>query len=282
MALPSSGVITLAMIQAEFGGANPISLSEYYKGGAYVSAMDVAPNVPSSGTITLSQFRDAFKNVAGQLQWTTVGIYSFVVPGGVTSISAVTIGSGGSGGGRSGSAATAGGGGGGGLSYSNGISVTPGETLTVTVSGGGNYVNNSNSDGNPGGACSIKRGADVLLSAAGGAKGTYDGASAAYGGSAGAGVGSIRYSGGRGGTSDSSYVYSHGGGSGRYTSEGAWGSGGNSIPANSASLFGENTGTTLGHGGAGVSSGQSGAGFAGGVRIMWGVGRAYPSPAADV
>lgn len=36
MALQSSGAISLSNIQTEFGGSNPISLSEYYKGGTYV------------------------------------------------------------------------------------------------------------------------------------------------------------------------------------------------------------------------------------------------------
>ena len=47
MALQSSGAISLANIQTEFGGSNPISLSEYY---------GVASGVPSSGTISLSNF----------------------------------------------------------------------------------------------------------------------------------------------------------------------------------------------------------------------------------
>ena len=36
MALQSSGTITLAQVQSEFGGSNPISMSEYYRGGSYV------------------------------------------------------------------------------------------------------------------------------------------------------------------------------------------------------------------------------------------------------
>ena len=47
MALQSSGAISLANIQTEFGGSNPISLSEYY---------GVASGVPSSGAIALSNF----------------------------------------------------------------------------------------------------------------------------------------------------------------------------------------------------------------------------------
>lgn len=50
MALQSSGAISLANIQTEFGGSNPISLSEYY--GA-------ASGIPASGAISISQFYGA-------------------------------------------------------------------------------------------------------------------------------------------------------------------------------------------------------------------------------
>jgi hypothetical protein len=46
MALQSSGAISMAQIQTEFGGSNPISISEYYGVGT----------VPSSGTISMSDF----------------------------------------------------------------------------------------------------------------------------------------------------------------------------------------------------------------------------------
>ena len=47
MALQTSGAISLGDIQTEFGGTNPISISEYY--GADTG-------VPASGTISLSDF----------------------------------------------------------------------------------------------------------------------------------------------------------------------------------------------------------------------------------
>lgn len=50
MALQTTGAISLSDIQTEFGGSNPISLSEYY--GA-------AAGIPASGTISLSQFYGA-------------------------------------------------------------------------------------------------------------------------------------------------------------------------------------------------------------------------------
>ena len=37
MTLQASGAIALSEIQSEFGGSNPISLSEYYRGGSYVN-----------------------------------------------------------------------------------------------------------------------------------------------------------------------------------------------------------------------------------------------------
>ncbi len=39
MALPTSGAISWSMIQTEFGGSNPINISEYYRGGGVVRAV---------------------------------------------------------------------------------------------------------------------------------------------------------------------------------------------------------------------------------------------------
>ena len=62
MALQSSGLITLAQIQAELGGANPIGLSEYYRGGLYTQANNTG--VPASGSISLSDFYDSQRGFA--------------------------------------------------------------------------------------------------------------------------------------------------------------------------------------------------------------------------
>jgi len=56
MALQTSGTITLLDIQNEFGGSSPISLSEYYRGGAYVPNVTANNNIPTSGQISLSNF----------------------------------------------------------------------------------------------------------------------------------------------------------------------------------------------------------------------------------
>ena len=54
MALQSSGAISLANIQTEFGGSNPISMNEYYRGGGLVPSSVTA--VPASGTIDMADF----------------------------------------------------------------------------------------------------------------------------------------------------------------------------------------------------------------------------------
>ena len=58
MAIQTSGAITLSDIQTEFGGSNPISLSEYYAGGSYVPSGTSGTNgaVPTSGEIAVSDF----------------------------------------------------------------------------------------------------------------------------------------------------------------------------------------------------------------------------------
>jgi hypothetical protein len=54
MALQGSGAISLSEIQTEFGGANPISLSEYYRDGSYTTSNNTS--VPTSGAISFSNF----------------------------------------------------------------------------------------------------------------------------------------------------------------------------------------------------------------------------------
>lgn len=56
MALQSSGTISLANVQSEFGGSNPISISEYYRGGAEVPNVSINNSIPTSGAISLSNF----------------------------------------------------------------------------------------------------------------------------------------------------------------------------------------------------------------------------------
>lgn len=135
MTIASSGAIAFTTIQTEFGGSNPISMSEYYAGGSYVPAGTSGTNgaVPSSGQISVSQFYGTTATITGQIAYTSPGSYSWVAPATVTSVSIVAVGGGG-----------AGVGGGGALAYLNNYSVTPGTSYTVTVGSGGNNQNNGN------------------------------------------------------------------------------------------------------------------------------------------
>ena len=67
MAIPSAGsALSLSDIQTEFGGSNPIALSEYYAGGDNVPSgtSGDAGSIPSSGTIAVSQFYGSTNRVA--------------------------------------------------------------------------------------------------------------------------------------------------------------------------------------------------------------------------
>ena len=137
MALPESGPLSLSDIQAEFGGTNPISISEYYKGGAFVLTTDFAPNVPTSGTINISDFYGARKTTLTTLTFTTAGDNLFVVPSTVVGnlqIVSMT----GAGGGGGGPDSQPGASGYGGLIVTGGnVPVSAGDIVNCFVGGGG-------------------------------------------------------------------------------------------------------------------------------------------------
>jgi len=64
MTLPTTN-LSFSAIQTEFGGSNPINLSEYYRGGTYVRTNTTMPNgtISTSGAISLSTFRGATQGV---------------------------------------------------------------------------------------------------------------------------------------------------------------------------------------------------------------------------
>lgn len=79
MALPTTS-LSFSALQTEFGGSNPISLSEYVRGGAYVPSGTTSSygTIPTSNSnISLGVFRGTTK--AGQL---TNGTYTFTTGGG--------------------------------------------------------------------------------------------------------------------------------------------------------------------------------------------------------
>jgi hypothetical protein len=165
---------------------------------------------------------------------------SVVIPNGVTSINAVAIGSGGE---PFWQSRPRGGAGGGALSYTNGIAVTPGETLTAEIK----FPRTSSANFDERWSA-LKRGTTLLLKAEAGADPV--GQTGGRGGRASAGVGAIRYSGGNGGSASSS-IDGGGGGAAGYT-----GNGGNGASGLSPQ-------TTLGGNGAGGggAGGSNGGGF---------------------
>lgn len=56
MALQTSGAISLANVQSEFGSSNPIGINEYYRSGSNVPNSSANSSIPTSGTISLSNF----------------------------------------------------------------------------------------------------------------------------------------------------------------------------------------------------------------------------------
>ena len=56
MALPSSGAISFNNLRTEYGNGGSIALSEMYRGGSFVLNHSNNGNVPTSGTISLSNF----------------------------------------------------------------------------------------------------------------------------------------------------------------------------------------------------------------------------------
>ena len=72
--LQTTGAISLLNIQTEFGGANPISLNEYYLNGLYTTGTGAA-GIPTSGQIALNQFYGKEK-ITGPAIPVTTGLYA--------------------------------------------------------------------------------------------------------------------------------------------------------------------------------------------------------------
>jgi len=203
--------------------------------------------------------------LAGQDEFTSPGSYSFTVPTGITSISAVVIG-GGAGGMYAPLNGSGSSGAGGGLAYANNIPVTPGETLSVTVGSGGIAgIQPSSTLPTNGGRSELSRGGDDLLFANGGeviastSRTTSRPAGGTAGGSA---TGVAAFTGGQGAASETTQAGLQGGGNG--AQGGAAGSGGGNGGGGAAG-YGV-PGAPVASGGISQSSRNGGGG--GGTRIF--------------
>lgn len=206
--------------------------------------------------------------------------YSWTVPAGVTSVSMVVIASGASGGAGSGGLYRGSGGGGGGVSYRNGVSVTPGEVLTISVGRGapGALVPsdppNQTANGNNGLYARVERGSTILVTANGGSLGYGSNYNTIGAGGTGGSTLNANYGGGTGGNGGTGGSSNGGGGdAGLYT--GGTASLGNGVGGDGRDVFGGTVGPPTwidgedyGGGSAG-SNQQSGNGGDGRVRIIW-------------
>lgn len=215
MALPCPGSgtlpISLADVQTEFGGSNPISMDEYYRGGANVINSSSTATIPTSGAISLSQFfctedyipyttwisfcgQETFASGQGYSARPNSISHNWTVPSGVSRISAVCIASGGYGQHNT-TGGTAVGGEGGAVSWAVDFPVTAGETLELIV------PPQHSGYSTPSREAAIKRGTTYLLRADG--SGTSSGSERQGGGNGGSctgiftGIGTNQGSGGR-------------------------------------------------------------------------------------
>ena len=80
MPLQTSGAISLSQVQTEFGGSNPISMSEYYRGGSYVPNATVSYGSYSSYQANASTYywSDVGNSGTVSLRWngSTVGSFT--------------------------------------------------------------------------------------------------------------------------------------------------------------------------------------------------------------
>jgi hypothetical protein len=238
MTLPVYGnPLSLSQIQTEFGGSNPISLSEYYAGGSYVPAGTVgfpsgggATAIPTTGTISINNFFGATKFTPVTNTYTT-GSGNESVPVGAQNLTITVVGAGGYGGGSytdfgSDNYSSGGGGGGGGYAL---------KTLAVAVGDWGNTI--TWSVGTTAGASSTSSGTlaagSISITANGGSGGgsgtsTQGGAGGGGGSATGGNTNTSGTDGGDGFNSGSSGV---GGGPGGYSAEGTYGNGANGADA---------------------------------------------------
>jgi hypothetical protein len=74
MPIPASGQLSLTIIKTEFAPSdpNPLNLSSYYRGGAYVTNVSTTQTIPTSGQIAYSNFYNTSAQAALSLSTATV------------------------------------------------------------------------------------------------------------------------------------------------------------------------------------------------------------------
>lgn len=158
MTVKASGTpLAITEVESEFGGVAPTSLSEYYRGGTYVTNLppwnSVIPNV-SGSTIDLGVFYGKDKYYSGSVTFNTSGSHSYTLPPYADSITVSAHGGGGGGGtasyGEWNNVAGGGGGGGAGQYVSQTFTGQGGKSLAIYVGSGGSggyYYGTAGSNG---------------------------------------------------------------------------------------------------------------------------------------
>jgi len=246
-------VLTAAEITQNYNALQ----SRYGLASITSTQMPVVQRQQSSGTLLVN---GEFEEYTVPISQTFTTSASFVVPAGVTSISAVAVGGGGGGGGGTDGSNGGGGGGGGALAYVNSIAVTPAETLTIVVGASGTGGAGLNV-GTSGGLSSIARSATILLQANGGTRGNCFAINANNNGGAGGTV--ATGSGGAGGAGGLGGVFGGAGGGGAGGYSGTGGAGGSSTGAAVAGTNGTGGGGGGGHGANNRGGGGGGVGING-------------------
>lgn len=278
----TSGLPSLATPLAVVGNAtagSEIRLPEDTDNGSNYVALKAADNLASNVTFTLPSADGTSGQVlqtngSGTLSFATpasgfsaMQIFTssgtFTIPAGKTTVKVTVVGAGGGGGASSASSTPGAGGGGGGTGISYLTSLTPGNTISVTIGSGG-AGGTSGGNGSNGGSSSIQSGTQTITTIT------------ANGGTGGGGANSTP-SAGSGGTTSGANINIKGGGGGGATSfgspPGALG-GNSSLGAGAAGIYGNSPGQTggdYGGGGGGAPSpgiGRDGGAGAGGVVIF--------------
>jgi hypothetical protein len=148
----STNNISLSSIQKEFGGINPIRISEYYRNSVTNYTTNILSLPTINNPISFNMFSDLAKDI--NILYTTPGSYTYTVPAGIKSLCVLCVG-GGAAGAYNQFGSAAGGGGGGGLIWVNKIIVTEGQRFNIIVGAGGNGSNSSNLGGQDGNASSF-------------------------------------------------------------------------------------------------------------------------------
>jgi uncharacterized protein YjbI with pentapeptide repeats len=249
------------------------------KSGAYrladASFSLTAPTSDSSGAFSYTSDNSAVAVIStSTISFTTVGTTNWVVPAGITSVSALIVGGGGGGGRDNG-----GGGGGGGVIVNTNIAVTPGTSMSIVVGSGGAAAASTSTVGSNGGNSSFAG----LVAVGGGGGGSLSNIVGANGGSAGGRGGGFASSavsgtvtttplqGNNGGGSSGGYGGGGGGGAGQVGAAGGsnlGGKGGDGI-ANSITTSTVYYGGGGGGGGNGSTAGAGGNG-GGGAGVAFG------------